>query len=127
MHAEISDPDYDIESVEWFGDISNARPDYVTSADQRSVTLNAPTHVTFVRAKVRVEDARGNEDERNCPLEFDERMPTPHISSVSAKEGEPLVFEVTLDRAPSSAVTYYYATRHGTAGAPTTSGRSLRH
>ena len=42
--------------------------------------------------------------------------PTPSISSASAEEGDSVVFTVTLDRTPSSAVTYYYATYRGTAG-----------
>ena len=41
--------------------------------------------------------------------------PTPSIADASAEEGESLTFNVTLDRAPSSSVTYYYATYRGTA------------
>ena len=41
--------------------------------------------------------------------------PTPSISDASADEGESLTFTVTLDRSPSSSVTYYYATYQGTA------------
>ena len=41
--------------------------------------------------------------------------PVPSISNRSAEEGDSLVFTVTLDRAPSSTVTYWYATYLGTA------------
>ena len=43
-------------------------------------------------------------------------VPTPRISDASAEEGDPIVFTVTLDRAPASAVTFYYATYRGSAG-----------
>ena len=115
MHAEFSDPDDDIESVEWYSHISNTRPEEVTGAGQRRVTLSAPGDASHTRAKVRVVDALGNEAERNCPVEFDPGPPAPRISGVRAEEGEPLVFTVTFDRAPAEAVTYWYATYRGTA------------
>ena len=37
-------------------------------------------------------------------------IPTPSISNASAEEGDSLIFTVTLDQAPSSSVTFYYAT-----------------
>ena len=42
--------------------------------------------------------------------------PTPSISNASAEEGDSITFTVTLDRTPSSTVTYYYATYRVTAG-----------
>ena len=46
---------------------------------------------------------------------LDDDRPAPRISSESADEGDPLTFTVTLDRAPSSPVTYYYSTGSGSA------------
>ena len=116
MHAELSDADDDIDSVEWFSHLSNAHPDEVTGADRSRVTLSAPGDASYTRAKVRVVDARGNEAERSCAVELDPGPPLPRISEASAEEGEALEFTVTLDRAPAEGVTYYYATYRGTAG-----------
>ena len=116
MHAELSDADDDIDSVEWFSHLSKARPDEVTGADRSRVTLSAPGGASHTRAKVRVVDARGNEAERSCAVELDPGPPLPRISGASAEEGEALEFTVTLDRAPAEGVTYYYATYRGTAG-----------
>ena len=116
MQAELSDADDDIESVEWFGSISGSRPDQVTGAEQARVTLSAPAGASHTRAKVRVVDARGNEAERNCEVEFNAAPPVPRIADVSAEEGEALTFTVTLDRAPEEALTWYYATYRATAG-----------
>ena len=110
MQAELSDADNDIDSVQWFSNISNPSPDRVTGGDGTSVTLSAPVDALHTRAKVRVVDARGNEAERNCLVEFDSAPSVPRISDVSAEEGEALEFTVTLDRAPADALTYYYAT-----------------
>ena len=116
MHAELSDGDDDIDTVQWFSSLSSARPDRVTTGAARSsVTLSAPVDALHTRAKVRVRDARGNEAERNCLVEFDAAPRVPRISDVSAEEGEPLEFTVTLDRAPAEALTYHYATYRATA------------
>ena len=115
MQAEFTDGDDDIESVQWYSSISNARPDRETGAGTGSVTLSAPDDATYTRAKVRVVDARGNTAERNCPVEFDAAPPTPGIGAVSAEEGEALEFTVTLDRVADETVTYYYATYRSTA------------
>ena len=113
MHAEFSDPDDDIESVEWYSHIRNRHPEEVTGAGQRRVTLSAPRDATHTRAKVRVVDALENEAERNCEVEFDPGPPPLSISDASAEEGDSLVFTVRLDPAPAEAVIYWYATyRH---------------
>ena len=80
MHAEFSDADDDIDSVEWFSHLSNAHPDEVTGADRSRVTLSAPGEASHTRAKVRVMDARGNEAERSCAVELDPGPPLPRIS-----------------------------------------------
>ena len=49
--------------------------------------------------------------------------PTPSIADASAEEGESITFTVILDRAPTSSVTYYYATYRGTAGSGDYTGR----
>ena len=115
MRAEFADGDDNIESVQWYSSISNARPDRETGAGTGSVTLSAPDDATYTRAKVRVVDARGNAAERNCPVEFEAAPPAPGIDAVSAEEGEALEFTVTLDRVPDEPVTYYYATYRFTA------------
>ena len=115
MQAELSDADNDLDTVEWFSRLSNARPDQVTGAARGSVTLRAPVDALYTRAKVRAVDARGNEAERNCLVEFDSAPPVPRISDVGAEEGEALEFTVTLDRAPGEALTYRYATYRATA------------
>ena len=115
MQAELSDADDDIETVQWFASIADARPDRVSGAEQTRVTLSAPAGATHTRAKVRVVDARGNAAERNCPVEFDPAPPLPRIADAGAEEGEALAFTVTLDRAPAHALTYYYATYRASA------------
>ena len=42
--------------------------------------------------------------------------PTPYVSNGRADEGDSMEFAVVLDWAPTSSVTYYYATYRGTAG-----------
>ena len=115
MHAELSDADNDIDTVEWYSSISNTSPDRETGAGTGSVTLSAPGDASYTRAKVRVVDERGNEAERNCEVVFDSGPPAPRIADVSAEEGEALTFTVTLDRAPDEAVMYYYATYRASA------------
>ena len=59
-----------------------------------------------------------NNDERESqpePSPEPTRPPRLTIENASEPEGQDLVFTVTLDRAPSGSVTYYYATYQGTA------------
>ena len=55
-------------------------------------------------------------DRATGTIRDDDEPPAPSISNASAEEGDSVEFTVTLDRTPSSAVTYYYATYRGTAG-----------
>ena len=48
-------------------------------------------------------------------IDDDVQLPSPRIADASAEEGEPLIFEVTLDRSPAAEVTYQYATYQDTA------------
>ena len=76
---------------------------YVTDATGK-LTVSAPTDY-LARATGTIRD----DDEAATPV--------PSIANASADEGEAVVFTVTLDRAPASAVTFYYATYRGTATA----------
>ena len=77
MQANYSDPDGDIQSVEWFGSVSNANPDQVTGAGQSAVTLSAPSDAAFAWAMVNVVDSRGNRASRRCLVEFERPEPPP--------------------------------------------------
>ena len=124
MQADLVDEDGDIARVEWRSVVSSPDPDEVVVAGRdvvgiagrNRVTLNAPAGATHTRAQVMVVDASGNEAAKNCAVVLGTASPLPRISDSSAKEGESIDFTVTLDRAPSGTVTYYYATYRNTAG-----------
>ena len=124
MQADLADEDGDIARVEWRSAVSDPRPDEVTVAGRdvvaivgrNSVVLNAPSSATHTWAQVRVVDAGGNEAAKNCEVVFGTESPLPRIADSGAKEGESIDFTVTLDRAPTDTVTYYYATYRNTAG-----------
>ena len=122
MEADVFDADDDIDSVHWFSNIGNSRPDDVTDDGRSRVTLLAPFGMMSFRAKVKVVDARGNEAERNCPVEFESGLPVPRVSGASAEEGKPIAFTVALDKMPSESMTYYYATYRGSAASQDYSG-----
>ena len=70
MDLEFSDADGDVASLEWFASVGNSRPDEVTGAGQRRVTLTAPAYAPIVWAKVKVVDWAGNAGFENCPVAF---------------------------------------------------------
>ena len=124
MQADFSDEDGDIQAVQWFTSTSpEARPAAETQGNRNRVTLSAPADSSFVWARVKVLDERGNEATRNCRVEFDSGPHVPRISNVSAVEGESLVFMVALDRPPARPVTYYYAPYRDTADSDDYTGR----
>ena len=110
MEAVFSDPDDDIDVVEWFSSITNRNPDRRSQGGLDRVTLGAPRGASSTRAKVRVTDVQGNAAERTCEVVFDRARPVALTSDVRAEEGEALTFTVDLYRLGDEALTLYYAT-----------------
>ena len=86
MVASFSDPDGDIETVEWRGNVGSLEPDRVTSSGTTQVEMRASGAPTW--ASVTVEDAMGNRGSRVCNVSF-EYLPTARIEidSLSAACG----------------------------------------
>ena len=114
-------------NVDYYGRVATA---LTFGAGQRSRTITIGTvedtdvedDETFY---VYLTDASSKHPSSGVPADYlaratgtirdDDTAPTPSISDASAEEGESIVFTITLDRAPSSVVTYYYATYQATA------------
>ena len=86
MVASFSDPEGDIETVEWRGNVGSLEPDRVTSSGTTQVEMRASGAPTW--ASVTVEDAMGNRGSRVCNVSF-EYLPTARIEidSLSAECG----------------------------------------
>ena len=86
MVASFSDPDGDIETVEWRRNVGSLEPDRVTSSGTTQVEMRASGAPTW--ASVTVEDAMGNRGSRVCNVSF-EYLPTARIEidSLSAECG----------------------------------------